>query len=302
MRQFTGVSNDSLLHELHAIVGSHRRVTAELVLCLAEVDARRLHVERGFSSLFGYCVERLLFSEDEACRRIEAARLARRFPAIPPLLETGVLSLTALGLLKHHLTDENHQELLAGVCGVSTRRAKEWLAARFPSPDVPSSIRKQPVLRSPASTELGAISAPAAPRALAAPSTELGAISAPAAPRVRVASSRDLGPAESLPPSALRGGEGRLSASSRGPSRGRVEPLSQGRFLVKFTASQALRDKLERARDAMRHGNPSGELAIVFERALDLLLAELDKKQQGRTRRPLKKPRAAKRTHVTRAA
>src|SRR5512140_325668 len=149
MRQFTGVSNDSLLHELHAIVGSHRRVTAELVLCLAEVDARRLHVERGFSSLFGYCVERLHFSEDEACRRIEAARLARRFPAIRPLLETGALSLTLLGLLKHHLTADNHGELLAGVAGSSTRRAKEWLAARFPSPDVPSSIRNHAAPRTP---------------------------------------------------------------------------------------------------------------------------------------------------------
>src|SRR5512140_300213 len=118
MPRFTAASDASLLHELHAIVGSHRRVTAELVLCLAEVDARRLHVEKGFPSLFSYCVERLRFSEDEACRRIEAARLARRFPAIHPLLETGALSLTVLGLLRHHLTDENHGELLAGVSGV----------------------------------------------------------------------------------------------------------------------------------------------------------------------------------------
>jgi hypothetical protein len=71
---------------------------------------------------------------------------------------------------------------------------------------------------------------------------------------------------------------------------------------VKFTASRTLRDKLEQARDWMRHASPSGELAVVVERAADLLLAELAKTQQGRTARPQKKPRAAKDSHVTRAA
>src|SRR5512140_3516964 len=124
MARFTTASDDSLLHDLHTIVGSHRRVTAELVLCLAEVDLRRLHVEKGFPSLFSYCVDRLEFSEDEACRRIEAARLVRRFPAIHPLLESGALSLSVLGLLKHRLTDDNHAALLTGLSGLSVRRAK----------------------------------------------------------------------------------------------------------------------------------------------------------------------------------
>jgi hypothetical protein len=143
MQRLSSLSNDTLLHELHVVVGSHRRVTAELILHLSEVDAHRLHVDKGFSSLFSYCVERLRFSEDEACRRIEAARLARRLPAIYPLLETGAVSLTVLGLLKAHLTDENHQEMLAGVSGSSVRQAREWVAARFLQPDVPSTIRKQ---------------------------------------------------------------------------------------------------------------------------------------------------------------
>jgi hypothetical protein len=71
---------------------------------------------------------------------------------------------------------------------------------------------------------------------------------------------------------------------------------------VKFTASRDLRDKLEVARDLMRHANPEGDLAVVLERALDLLVAELQRKRQGRTRQPQKKPRPAKDTQVTRAA
>ena len=46
---------------------------------------------------------------------------------------------------------------------------------------------------------------------------------------------------------------------------------------MKFTASRDMREKLEAARDLMRHANPEGDLAVVLERALDLLVAELQR-------------------------
>jgi hypothetical protein len=84
--------------------------------------------------------------------------------------------------------------------------------------------------------------------------------------------------------------------------RARIEPLSADRFLVKFTASRDLRDKLELARDLMSHVNPSGELSVVLERAVDVLIAKLQKKKQGRAERPRTKPLPAKGAHVTRSA
>jgi len=256
------------------------------------MDARRLHVEKGFSSLFAYCVEELRFSEDEACRRIEAARLARRFPGVLAPLETGAISLTVLALLKPHLDDDNHAELLAGVSGASVRQAKEWLAARFPQPDTPSTIRKQPDRRLRAIADVRGA-------ALTATSTE-GVPTAPAREVVGSAPARmpdGTGPvvvqALSAPASPARLPHGGAHA------RTRVEPLSSDRFLVKFTASRALRDKLELARDLMRHGNPSGELSVVLERAVDVLIAELQKKKQGRTPRPQARPRPAKNPLVT---
>lgn len=270
------LSDDVLLRELHVLVASHRRATSALVEHLGEVDARRLHVEKGFSSLFSYCVERLRFSEDEACRRIDAARLVRRFPAVLPLLEGGAVSLTVLGLLKPHLTDENHAELLAGVSGASVRRAKEWLAARFPQPDVPSTIRKLPDRHpGPAAAEVRT--------AVATPIPTHGVPSEPARNAIVPAPTR-------VP-----------VATPVAPARTRVEPLSADRFLVKFTASRVLRDKLDLARDLMLHANPSGELSIVVERAIDVLIAELQKKRQGRTDRPRTNPLPAKSDHVTRS-
>jgi hypothetical protein len=281
----SSVSDDALLQDLQVIVGSHRRVTAELILALGEVDTRRLHVERGFSSLFSYCVAELRFSEDEACRRIEAARLARRFPAIYPLLETGAVSLSVLGLLKAHLTDDSCRELLAGVSGSNVRQAKEWLAARFPQPDVPSTIRKLVTRPQPGAAAVSPTDSVLNGANLILRAARLEPAPTPAQP----APSRVQAATPPAPPAPA-------------PSRAKIEPLSQDRFLVKFTASRAMKEKLEIARDLMRHANPEGELAVVLERAVDLLIADLQKKKQGRTSRPQKKPRSAKHTQVTRAA
>jgi 5-methylcytosine-specific restriction endonuclease McrA len=292
MQRFSTVSDDVLLHNLHAIVGSHRRTTAELVAHLGEVDTRRLHVEKGFSSLFGYCVERLRFSEDEACRRIEAARLARRFPAIYSLMEQGAVSLTVLGLLKRYLTDGNHQELLAGVSGSSARRAKEWLAARFPEPDVPSTIRKQP------GRHARIMQPQAEGSAVGRHARIMRPLPAEASASAAV-SVRNPGAPGGAVPNIL--GDPEFRAAGSAAARARVEPLSQDRFFVKFTASRAMKEKLESARDLMRHANPGGEIGVVLERALDALIAELQKRKQGRTSRPRQKPRPRNDTHVTRA-
>jgi hypothetical protein len=82
----------------------------------------------------------------------------------------------------------------------------------------------------------------------------------------------------------------------------RLEPLSPERYKLQLTASIELRDKLERARELMRHRNPSGDLAEVLERALDALLEKLEKERLARTTRPAKKARPAKEGVIPAAA
>jgi hypothetical protein len=65
-----------------------------------------------------------------------------------------------------------------------------------------------------------------------------------------------------------------------------LAPLSETRHRVQFTASDDLRKKLERAQDLMRHANAEGDLAVVVDRALDLLLERLEKQRLGKTTRP----------------
>jgi hypothetical protein len=70
--------------------------------------------------------------------------MAQRFPTILALLAAGSITLSSLALLKHHITLDNHQELLAGITGRSCRSTEEWLAARFPKADLPARIRQLP--------------------------------------------------------------------------------------------------------------------------------------------------------------
>lgn len=259
------LSNRELAAGLERVASDVRRSTGELIAYLGEVEERRLHLLAACGSMFEFCVERLGFSEDEACRRIEVARLARRFPALFPPLAEGKLSLSVVALLKPHLDAGNLEQLLAGVSGMSVRRAKEFLAAHFPSADVPSTVRKLP--------ERAASSATSPPschnsdRLPEPPSMGTNAASA------------SIEPPSHEPPRAVQ--------SLAPPARARADeltPISFERYAICFTASKELKQKLELARDLLRHASPSGDFAPVVERALDLLLAELSKRRFGKAR------------------
>jgi hypothetical protein len=233
--KLTGLSNEQLLSDLHAFIGQGRKVLAGLLAYLGEVEQRRLDLESACSSLFDFCVRRLGMGEDEACRRVAGARLVRRFPVALAMIERGEIHLTALLLLREHLTDDNHQELLRAASGKSKSEVQHLLAERFPRPDAPSRIQMLP----------------------------------------------DAASQASLPSSAETVFK---TSATEEPKPSRIAPLSRERYKVQFTAGAELKRKIERAVNRMRHTNPSGDLSVVLERALDLLLARLEKQRLGKAK------------------
>jgi len=99
---------------------------------IGEIEARRLFAPAGYSSLFHYCTGALKLSDDAAQRRIQAARTARRFPAIFAMCADGRLSLTTVNQLAPHLTDANADVLLAGAAGKSKDAVAELIARHAP--------------------------------------------------------------------------------------------------------------------------------------------------------------------------
>ena len=136
-----GHTDGALLSDVRGLIGSQRELTARLIIYLAEIEHRRLHLLAGFSSMFEFCVRELHLSEGEAFRRLAAARLGRRFSVIHSLIASGEVHLSALTLLRRHLTEANHVELLQAVCGKSKREVEMLLAARFPRQDEPTRVR-----------------------------------------------------------------------------------------------------------------------------------------------------------------
>src|SRR6266849_10664898 len=90
--------DDALRHGLSAAVSCERAATAELLAHIAEFDARKLYLPAAYPSMFAYCVGELHLSEDAAYKRIQAARVARQFPAIFPAVADSRLHLSAVCL------------------------------------------------------------------------------------------------------------------------------------------------------------------------------------------------------------
>jgi hypothetical protein len=152
---FEAQSDRDLLATLRALAGHERQATARFVAALAEVDARRLYLGEGCSSMFTYCTQVLHLSEHAAYARIETARAARRWPLIFELIADGSVHLTGITLLARHLTAENHDRLLAAARHKSKREIEEIVAAIRPQPPAPSTVRKLPAAKECSATARG---------------------------------------------------------------------------------------------------------------------------------------------------
>jgi hypothetical protein len=89
--------------------------------------------------------------------------------------------------------------------------------------------------------------------------------------------------------------------------RSRVERLSPQSFEIQFTFRRSAHDKLRCAQELLGHQVPSGDIAAVFERALDELINRLGKRKFAGTTHPSRggRPSANPRhipAHVKRAA
>lgn len=88
------LTDKTLLADLKFLVTREREFLTKILHHLKEIDARKLYSDLGFSSLFDYCVRELGYSEGEAVRRIQAARLLADVPEIENKIENGLLTLS----------------------------------------------------------------------------------------------------------------------------------------------------------------------------------------------------------------
>jgi hypothetical protein len=246
------LSDPDLLASAAHLAAHERDTTADLIRALGEIDLRRLYLGEGFSSLFTFCTGALHLSEHAAYARIEAARVARRFPTALDLLRDGSVNLTTLGLVAPHLTDENAADVLAAIVRKSKREVEQIVAARAPKPAVPSTLR--PVAACPCSD-----AATASDTQLFAEQT--GAARAP-------------------------DGNEALPVSQAVAARAVVAPLAADQYKLQITLSHTGHEALRALQDLLRHGLPTGDPARIVDRALMELLERVRREKCGANAAP----------------
>jgi len=297
LSEVSALSEQELVARVRSLNADGNRLLAVLLVHLGEMDARKLYKRHACSSMFAFC-RRLGMSEGSTARRLDSARSIRRFPKLLPLVERGELHLTALSIVSGILTPANVDSVIAAVRGKSRREVEEIRVRYAPRPDVKDMIRKQPQPAfapaptlshsEPAPTSITLTSAASTPpvtvpqsmpdmalpeqRSLldaVAPVANVARMAAIAPPVFELtreqATPMPLSVASAPPPVAAPAVR---SARPVPP----IVPLREDGYKVQFMATKAIVEKIDRLKEMMRHRNSRGDLAVIVEAALDLLI------------------------------
>jgi len=137
---FAHLTDAPLLDGTRCLQANDRLNTALLVARLAEIDLRQLCEREGHPSTFAWCLVELHMSEDEASRRIRAARFGRRYPELFAALADGRLHLTAVNLIGPHLTSATAEDWIAAAAHRTRAEIQALIALRRPRPDGPDGV------------------------------------------------------------------------------------------------------------------------------------------------------------------
>ncbi len=257
----SALSDAELLANTRGLIGRSNQVFAALLAHLGEVEARGLHRTRACSSLYAYCIYELRLSEDEAVRRVAAARLVRKFPELLEAVAAGELHLTGLLLVGPHLTRENFGEVLARAKYRTKKEIAKLVRVLDPLPAVPARI-----------DALGP-----APLGLV-PSNPTWAEQVASFCPVRELSPGDR-PRDWVEP-------GELSAPARVEEK-LEKPLQ---YKVQFTATEEHVDLMERAAALLSNRGEHNGIEEIHLRALRALVEQLEKRRYGAPKKDSKQP------------
>jgi len=162
--QHTSLSDEELVSEVASLCLEGRRLVARVIVHLIEIEDRALDKRSACSSMWAFCTQRLNMSEGETSRRLNAAKLARRFPSLVGRLERGEVHLSALRKLGRYLTDQNVDAVVDEAKGRTRVQLDEMIARRFPRPDAPTvEIPVRPTMMMMTVADAGAPSRPLPP-------------------------------------------------------------------------------------------------------------------------------------------
>ena len=257
------LSDRELLRETRNLVRHERHLQGAVIDHLAEIEARGLYLERGFSSLFDYAVRELGYSDAAAARRIGAMRLCADQPDAREGLRDGSLTLSAAAELQWAFDRQRRRGSISGTAAIAP---------------VGSAAQNDPA----------ADSAPAVPLPPAEPEPP---------PLVLDAAGRQKLVEEAAGKSARQ--VRRMLADldpELAPPADRVRPLGDGRYELKATIDAECQQGLEQLRGLLSHVDPRMTMGQLVGRLVQEALDRHDPSRPPRRARGGSRPADAKAT------
>jgi 5-methylcytosine-specific restriction endonuclease McrA len=187
------------------------------------------------------------------------------------LVAEGSVTLTTIALLRPHLTAENHEALFAEARHKSKRDVEYQIACLAPKPAAPALLRRLPNHPAQGPTAIRAVE----PR---------GSIARAEIEHLETLAGTDLVPAVAA--DLLISPSQPAEASSAPEPQSRVSVLAKDRYLLRVTLNSETYAKLKRAQQLMSHSVRDGNPAVILDKALDLLVAGLERAKIANVRRP----------------
>ena len=113
------LSDRELLRQTSTLVHHERHLQGAIIDHLAEIEARRLFLRRGCSSLFDYAVRELGYSDAAAGRRLGAVRLCADQPGARERLRDGSLTLSAAAELQWAFDRQRRRGSIVGIASTA---------------------------------------------------------------------------------------------------------------------------------------------------------------------------------------
>ena len=260
------LSDRELLRETSNLVRHERHLQGAIIDHLAEIEARGLYLERGFSSLFDYAVRELGYSDAAAARRIGAMRLCADQPDAREGLRDGSLTLSAAAELQWAFHRQRRRGSISGTAAIA------------PAGSAPAGSAAQ--------NDPAADFAPAVPLPSAEPVPP---------PLVLDAVGRRQLVEEAAGKSARQVRQMLADLDPElAPPSDRVRPLGNGRYELKATIDAECQQGLEQLRGLLSHVDPRMTMGQLVGRLVQEALDRHDPSRPPRRARSGSRPADAK--------
>ena len=255
------LSDRELLRETSNLVRHERHLQGAIIDHLAEIEARGLHLERGFSSLFDYAVRELGYSDAAAARRVGAMRLCADQPHAREGLRDGSLTLSAAAELQWAF---DRQRRRGSISGFASTAPADSAPAGATAPDDPATD-----------------SAPAVPSSSADPEPPLVLDAVGRRQLVEEAAGKSARQVRQM----LADVDPELA-----PPADRVRPLGDGRYELKATIDAQCQQGLEQLRGLLSHVDPRMTIGQLVGRLVREALDRHDPSRPPRRARSGSRP------------